>query len=340
MKVIIVTVFRSTNCGSYLQAYALKRWMEDRGCEVDFLDLRLDKEQIFIDALSHMRDFNISAIKDIVKVQIGFRPFFRKMNIVSALKAKKKNYDLEIIGGDEIWNMSRRKFHDISVRGKQIYARNVISYAPSINGAKREDFQSEESKICFQNLNAVSVRDAYSQYILGELTDRKIEMTLDPTFLFSREDYEKIVNPLREEKFLLLYVSFDIQQEWVTQIQRMCREENLKIVSYGWRQKFADKHVIANPDTFIQYFLEAEYIITNSFHGTAFSINFRKKFVAIDVDSQKVKELLKQFDCEDRQSKNPQMAIKTLKKNIDDKRVRELQAQYISNSEEYLIRNI
>lgn len=340
MKVIIVTVFRSTNCGSYWQAYTLKKWLEEKDCEVDFLNLPLDRNQIFVDALSYMRDLNIKAVQDLVKVKIGFRSFLKKMNLVSASKAFKMDYGLEIIGGDEIWNMSRRKFHDISVRGEQTYAKNVISYAPSINGAGSEDFKSGETKICFHNLNMISVRDTYSQNILSRFTDKKIEIVLDPTLLFTVEDYKKMVKPLREEKFLLLYVSYDIGREWSLQIQKLCKEENLRIVSYGWMQKFADKHVIANPDTFVQYFMEAEYIITNSFHGTAFSINFRKRFVDIDTDSQKVRELLKQFDCEDRLEDNPELAMKILKRDLDDNKIGELQAQYINSSQAYLAENV
>ena len=196
------------------------------------------------------------------------------------------------------------------------------------------------TNIYFNNFNAISVRDFYSQRILGEYTNAEIKLVLDPTFLFDKKDYERITVPLRRERFLLLYVASDIQEEWAKEIQKLCREENLVIISYGWIQKFADENIIADPYSFIQYFLEAEYIVTNTFHGTVFSINFRKKFVDIDVNSQKVKELLKEFECEERQNRDPVIAMEILKEDLNIERIEELQSKYVSESEEYLLKNL
>ena len=93
MKIIIVTVFRSTNCGSYWQAHALKKWLENRGHEVNFLDLRIDRMQVFSDVVCNIRGLNIKAAKNILKSKTKFSPYFKKMNLVGALKAKKIKYD-------------------------------------------------------------------------------------------------------------------------------------------------------------------------------------------------------------------------------------------------------
>ena len=84
------------------------------------------------------------------------------------------------------------------------------------------------------------------------------------------------------------------------QIQEIARSKNLKIVSFGESLRDADTKLEFDPFLFVSYYSKANYVITNTFHGTIFSIIFRKQFIVDATGKKKILELLKKFKLEQR----------------------------------------
>ena len=191
--------------------------------------------------------------------------------------------DYYVTGSDQVWNskynggVDERYFWQ-GINGKK------ISYAASMGN----DGLTDEEKASFANLlrdySAISVREKSAQNALEEIGIKSTHV-LDPTIMLNKDqwkDYatEKIIN----DPYLLVYLPYntvDVNLTYRT-IRKIAKKKNLKVVSFSWHywaDKLADKTIkYANPGDFLSLMIHADYVVTNSFHGTAFSINLNKQF--------------------------------------------------------------
>lgn len=191
--------------------------------------------------------------------------------------------DLYVSGSDQLWNyehnegIDRHYFFD-GIEG------NKIAYASSIGMTSLPDGYAKYIKEQLSKYRAVSVRE-HSAVDLLENINVKAQQVLDPTFMLSKEDWKKFASRrLVKEDYIFVYLPYNIKDKVLVyrSVRKIANEKRLKVVTYSdymFRESLADRTVyFVNPGDILSLILHANVVVTNSFHGTAFSINLNKQF--------------------------------------------------------------
>lgn len=302
MKVCIITVYDSVNCGSYLQALILGKKCNQLGYDVYYLK-REYKYKLHL-KINHLK----KAIKLLIKSgycsykskRMLDREFRKKQHEFKVIGKKQlQNMDCIIVGSDTLWNINSSYFKNNYKLffGGDFMNVKAITYAISAANAKLDSIlKLPNIKKYINNFYKLSVRDEATKTIAENLYEKKVHIVCDPTLLFEKKDYIELVGPKREsKKYIYLYLFEDLDAKQIQNIKLFAKNNDLKIIDGTQNKKWADKLLPNTPDIFLNYMYYADYIITDTFHGTIFSINFQKQFVSIDRKKNKVNEILLRY---------------------------------------------
>lgn len=301
-KVGIITFHFVNNFGGALQAYALRRVVENE-CNSDAIII--DYRNWFIRLTDRIRLLPISSnMKEIVSglKTMGQRISrrnkfgnFTKNN--NKLSQKYLNHwqinhtppgcDKYICGSDQIWN----PFLTMGVSSNYFLAfepdaDNKIAYAPSFGTDGIASRYEKKIGHYIETIGYLSVREKSGQELIKKLTGKDAQRLIDPTFLLDKSDWEQVaVNPLKsKEPYILLYImQRDIEvYKYAKKIKEQMGIIIVEISRYGYQPGFVDEVLIdVGPAEFLGLFRDAAYICTNSYHGLAYSIIFEKEFCLI-----------------------------------------------------------
>lgn len=192
--------------------------------------------------------------------------------------------DVYMTGSDQVWNMKHNEGLDThyffdGVKGKK------ISFASSVGYTEMIDDSKESFKQYLADYSSLSVREDSAVKLLASL-GLKAEQLLDPVFILSETEWKDYTKPERivKEPYLLVYAPYNTVDKGLIyrHARRIADKEGLKVVSFSWtyyKDKDADISMrFAGPADFLNLMMNADYVITNSFHGTAFSICLKKRF--------------------------------------------------------------
>lgn len=328
MKVCIVTVYNSINSGSYWQARTLKIMLERLGAEVFFLKRPNTKKS---------SASKINKIKSIIKRFLkggfiegklqykSFKDFHKYQEGFKIIPNKKKyfsNIDLFILGSDTIWNIDSEFFaknYEIFFGG--IFKdKDVISYAASVANTSLEKIKKyKDIPQMLDDMKGISVRDEQTYNVVKKLSKNEIHIVCDPTLLLRREEYEKMEKRPKEKNYIFLYLFSKLTVEQERDIINFARKKNLTVVNGLNNHKFGDKIVINSPNNFLNHMLYADYVITDTFHGTVFSVNLNKEFVAINRNIKKVNNFLSITDLDKRLINDDRKISDIISEKIDYK---------------------
>ncbi len=355
MKTGIMSMQRIYNYGSWLQAYALKKMVESVGQDsVEFVDYRA-KKPITAQGKGYSRYLS-SCLKSNIAELIASNKFFLSLMPKRGLKfiydfkrvyqpvllgkgCRRKNYtpklDNLIIGSDEVFNclQSNPKVgYSSELFGKGSRAKNTISYAASFGNTTLEKikFYQKDSEIAewLNGFDEISVRDENSYQIVKALTGRSANLNLDPVLIYdfasemqSCQDFDGI-----KEKYLLVYTYENrLKENEKENIKEYARARGLKIVGINGYYDFLDVMVSDSPLNILQWFKNSECVVTDTFHGTIFSVINHKKFATIIRKSQngsygnqeKLHDLLTRLSLTDRSMEAPNQIGDLLDGNVD-----------------------
>lgn len=294
----IITVIYSTNCGSVLQALALQDAYSNLGCNVSFIST-INK----LSALSYKKEF-----KDVIKALVSrsspgavmkkyrdSRQFIREhFHIVDPSGAER--FDLLSIGSDTVWDVTSPYFLESQdvFWGLPWDGSKIVTYAASIANSPYETLDSLEYPCeSIKKYANISVRDDYTFEYITSRTDRMPCKVCDPTLLKDRSFYQGFCGSMEEAgNYLLLYLFDTPSAAMVDEIKQYAADNSLKIVSLGRSMPFADMHYESTVVSFLSCFNGASAVVTNTFHGTVFSLIFHKPFVVLDYQKKKIENLL------------------------------------------------
>lgn len=339
IRVGIISMQKVPNYGSFLQAYALKQLLLNAGADsVDYLDIKRGR-QLLPDSNTNkwfhqLKNLQLSQIVSKIKTRsylkvrnarfLSYYEFFKNDNAADVI------YDLVVIGSDEVfnccqpspWGFSRQLFGDVD------NSRKAISYAASFGSTtikKIEQYDlSEEIKECLGMLSSVSVRDDNSFQIVKELTGRTPLKHLDPVLIYGykKELYKDVDAVIPKDDFMIVYsyAGRINDKKEIKSIRTFARNNGLKLYSlfcnYGWCDgEIIPEHPLQVP----AIFRKAKYAVTDTFHGTIFSIISHTKFGTIvrDTNVHKLSSLLDGVGLIDRIVNKPEALSSVLKKDID-----------------------
>ena len=265
-----------------------------------------------------------------------FRKEQKKFRVIS----KRKSFSLQgyVFGSDEIWNFERKRNAKQRIFWGEGLKKSIvkISYAPSINNSSENLMKNHKSLYYLKKFNAISVRDIYSKQVMEKILKRQVHIVLDPTLLVKREFFFEKEYPVRnEEKFFLIYsYGLNLTPNLILQIQNEAVKRKCKIISIGKYFKWADYNICCTPEVFLGYMHKAELVITDTFHGTVFSMIYKKKVLIVCGESQKVKAFVNQMKLEEMTYRN-EFIICEHYLEIWEKAYEKIR-QYREDSEKYL----
>lgn len=302
MKVGTITYHRAVNYGAVLQAFALQKVLDKLDVENEVLDYRADYIEWIYKPFC-MRDRK--NIKDFFKIIKGApiknkkrKQFFKfiKNNIrVSKKTYTKENldaannvYDLFISGSDQVFNLDCSNYDTNYLLDFVKDSNKKTSYAASFGFDEMPKEDVKEYKRLLSGFKSISVREAQGVKIVNEAISKDAMEVLDPTLLISGAEWEKITEKTRtnEKGYILIYallpsktlIEFSDKLQEKTGLEIIFVKDSLTKEGHNVLSKNVKYLKDVEPFEFVNLIANAEYVITNSFHGTAFSINFNKKF--------------------------------------------------------------
>lgn len=312
-----------TNYGSALQSWALKRVLEKLGSKPILVDycpnVHIDKN--ILNPLEKMWDQDDESIRNtkltlpaIEENFYKFESFFTnqfnrtntKYNSTNFSEIEQEGLDGFVCGSDTIFCIDESNgFDDGFFANYPIMTHHSIAYAASFGDTKItcDEYLELEKKL--KNFNAIGLRESRMVDYVTKHVNVPVQKTIDPTLLLEASEYNQITSPkIICEKYLLLYTrryNFYMQEY----AEEMASKNGWKIVEISLRATHADKgHIMmynAGVEEFLSLIKDAEYVVTNSFHGLMFSVQFRKQFSVFsrETGDSKIAEALELFGLSD-----------------------------------------
>ena len=252
-------------------------------------------------------------------------------------------YDAVIIGSDEVFNFVQRSPWGFST---QLYGdinnSCVSSYAACFGYTTMDDVEkygrAEAIAKSLNNMVNISVRDQNSFQIVKALIGREAAVNLDPVIV---GDLPENLPEIRDTNYVLIY-SYDYRMsdpEIIRKTRAFAKSHGLIIISAGFYQTWVDKNVLPDPEELLRYFKNAEYVITDTFHGTIFSMRMHKQFVTVirDTNINKLSDLLHRIGADKRCVSADDNIDEILTEKIDFDTFEDLRAFERKKTDDYLL---
>lgn len=340
-KVGLVTYY-GDNYGACLQAYALQTSINKLNYECGIIEyknifVQNKKESILSKASRVLKEGDIKHVVDRYKTSRYIAKAnqkrheaceqFRQTNLQiernNCLRDKDfyitpPDFDIYVCGSDQIWNPTfYGKCHPIYYLDFVPLGKKRVAYAPSVGVRYIDEKYTIDLKKYLNKFNSISVREVNSVELLSQYTSKKIEWVLDPTLLLREEDYLNLKSNMRMPQKPYIFCYLFGEEKNICDIKNRIKSlTNMPIVSIPFvRREILSKDIKimnAGPIEFINLIKNAALVLTDSFHATAFSINFKVPFVSLlrqreddkNEMSSRIKSILSQLSLETRLVRN------------------------------------
>ncbi len=335
MKVGILTWYKAINHGAVLQTYASSELLKNMKATPVVLDYNwiitdeVDKKARILRRLKKLSPskaiWYLNVKKIFGKKSANFQMFIDQQINVGKDYSKEKDLDAVYIGSDMVFDITEG--YNPYMHGEGVNSPYIFSYAASFGYTSSELLKASGHYDAIQynlsKLKAIGYRDEKTRSLCEEMgLDVPMTETIDPVLCygFEREVESWDTGKWSNQKFLLIYAydSTMNDKETICAIKKYAKDNSLKIVSCGYYHKWCDECVPAAPDEFLEMFKHAACIITDTFHGTAFSLILHKKFTSIIRENGfKVRYLLECSGLQNRISSSASDIAAIISKNPD-----------------------
>lgn len=319
MKIGILTYHRAENYGALLQAYALRTYLQSQGHEVSFVDYWPDYHVNYFRVFSWARFMSANwkgKIRYLLEAILWLKPKkirrkrlqcfiherlgLAEKPLYSEKTKATEHYDVVVYGSNQIWrkqNMGGVGFDEWYFGADNVVADKRIVYAGSMGTVKTTEKDDEYVKKMMRNFEHISVREAdLGSYLKG--LDVTSQQVIDPVFLLSKEEWVDLADKTQEKRKYILFYNLLNKPESMRFAEQLSKETGLPIKEINKKMSF--KHLSkryisgASVEEFLRLIHDAEYVVSNSFHGVAFSLVFQKQFFAVGFGERanRVKSLL------------------------------------------------
>lgn len=337
-KIGILTFNNSYNYGALLQAYATIKFLKLKNFDVKFINYVNKYEHKWNKLFSYRKKLSIKDNLVILIKNIFFGNYYYNKksfkNFINSLpKSEKLNkkrlinynkFDILIAGSDQIWNpniyggdMDTTFLLDFSTTSKK------ISFASSFGSYKLNSSEKKVFKRCLKDFSFVGVREDFGVSQIKKLGIENVKKVCDPTMLLSSDEWRTLIKSevieSIDEPYLVVYL-MSKYEDYANQIKKIADYYSLKIVFVTFsnlKRKYVDFYAKGyTPFQFLKLIQNSNLVLTNSFHGTVFSILLNKEFINLENTNnpERVKTLLNHFDLSNRIIKKDDDIDKTLSK--------------------------
>lgn len=291
MKISLITYHVSSNYGAIMQTYALCEYLKILGHNVELIDIRQSEEtKGIIPKLIKPVVFWLR-MKTIIKTL--YPPFSKRYKDFNHLQKEPPVADIYLVGSDQVWNPNISKnlqmAYFLDFGGSNV---KRVSYASSfgITQWPSKDNIAHISE-CLRRFDSLSVREEEGKIVCEKVFDCVPEVVVDPTFLL--DDYKKLVNEIEERDEIICY-KLKKDEDFFDNVRIIGKNLNLPVTLLNHNYKVKGLRYCLNPSLkqWLKRIASAKFIITDSFHGIAFSLIFNKQFVVIKKNDGKDSRLI------------------------------------------------
>lgn len=372
---ILTKYYRNYNYGGMLQGYALYSAIKSLGYSVDIIsyDVRKNANSVYPSIIQQTKQYGLGAaipkvaekviakgkffIKDILEKRTElFDKFEADIDADTDLYSDdsinnlKREYRVFVSGSDQIWNPNAVRNLYLQTFVSEPYRK--ISYAASIG---RDSFSDYEANIMIPAINrfgTIGVRENTAKELLGKYISQSVTTVLDPTFLLSIEEWEKVsAKRLVDEKYALIYF-FSDSLEVRKNAQEFCKERGLKLVVIPYAKQEYNLSDSKGPGTrmndvgpreFVSLIKNAEFVFTDSFHGAVFSLIHQIPFAVFERNksghvsmNSRLYDLLELFQEKDRLVNIGDFNRVTALSSIDSEKIKKVISSWRDSSLKFL----
>ena len=327
MKVSFITKHSVSNYGSILQTYATQEVIKKLGCEpeiINYMRYDLRNNKLYNTLLKNQPKWNkniltrliykIIQMPNYILMDRKFRKFREKMydnttilyGSNEELKKTPPKADVYCTGSDQIWGknvngkLDKAYFLDFVPEGSK-----CISYAASIGLDKvSSEFEKNIGKL-LSKYQEITVREESAVDILKR-NGIESKLVLDPTLLLEKEEWAKIIDKKKTKKKYILIYQLHSNKKFEEYARAFSKKVGLPLIrvtpSINQITRCGKFVYLPTPSKFLYYFKNASYVITDSFHGTVFSIIFNRNFIDISPGdtATRIKNILKMVNLDER----------------------------------------
>ena len=309
-KIGIITLPLRLNYGGILQAYALQTVLEKLGNDVEVVQVKHRgylspkglKAPFIYGRRAILKFLGLSDTPVFAEKQLNeqwpiisehtrrfIKQYMHIREISSYDEVDSKDYDVLVVGSDQVWRPAYSNLYQCFLHFAENWDVKRIAYAASFGTAKKE-YTSEQIAICkslIKKFDAVSVREDSGVALCRDYFGVQAQHVLDPTLLLDKEDYIKLVNARTigsSEGDLFVYI-LDSSVEKKAIVELLATEKHLIPFTVKAKNDFKyaplDDRIQPPVEQWLRGFMDAKYVVTDSFHGTVFSILFNKPFIVV-----------------------------------------------------------
>lgn len=307
MKIKLITLHRVVNYGSVLQAYATQKVLQDTGHKVEVIDYypeRLhmlgmlkrikDKGEKFRKSFVIRNAARLIILPSYLKRFPVFFSFIKKeLNLSSTIYVNEDEFDnyiddadVYLTGSDQVWNCGWNEKIDHPYYLSFVPdSKKKVAYAASFGKSKLDEWEIDETKKLLQRYYAISLREKSGVDIVSDLGIGGATHVVDPTLLLNGNEWRSISSgKFKNEKYILIY-NLNRNKKIDNYAKNLSEKTGLKIkyLSYQFHEFYKTGKMYCNPkvEDFLALIDNAEFVITDSFHATAFSLNFNTQFIIV-----------------------------------------------------------
>lgn len=290
------------NYGAALHTFAFQRYLDKHGVEntiIDFMPRFMKGYSMKYPFLTpppkrrvaRTAFWLVNAAPNLVKYQ-KFMKFFDLHYRSTATKYDEESlrnailpFDTVIFEADVIWSPHTTVGFENAYFGNlpSMQGMNKISYAASIGYTRFSEERQEQFRELLKGVDHISLREVPGAEFAQEFTDKPVTAVLDPTLLLDAEDYADVCVKPPEKGYVLVYNCLKNNMKMVRDAQKIAAARGLDVVEisvYIHNKRDHTTHVSPGIEQFLGYFANADYVLTNAFHGLCFSTVFKKDFLA------------------------------------------------------------
>lgn len=348
MKIATLTYQRHDNYGAMLQCYALQKRIEQMGIETEVIDYICEvSENPF-----GLKAFRAKGLKRYITGIIGaitrlpraksFNNFRHLIKMSKSVTEKNisqlgASYDGYIVGSDNVWNSDITGFDERYFLSFVADKRKRASFAASFGSSKIKNDQREKYQKFLSDFSILTCREKSGSSLINELTGRESVTVCDPTLLLTEQQWSSVAKEPSERKPYLLAYQMVPSKAFVKFVKDVAKQKNLRVVYIPFPFGFIKCKMKLNIDPleWLGLVKNADYIITDSFHGCVFSVIFKKQFIVkISQLGERIENLLSMLNLQDRVV--TQAAQANLLSNIKYSEVEPLLDEFTNKSEKKL----
>ncbi len=335
MKVGIITFHKVNNYGAVLQAYALQKTIRRLGCECDIIDynrkslrdvLLWQKNKIkgFLKGTPDRQSYSNMEFLNMVLTTVFFNnravaekfaSFRKRLDLSRAVDSGtveelNEEYDLFISGSDQVWNCGRVILDKNYLLGFVKDSRKKGSYGASFGIKKIPKKYLWDYKKLLSGFEYLSVREEAGAKLTRRLTGREALVVLDPTLLLRKEDWAALTAGKSAKEDVIIVYMLEYSENLLRFARELSRRVNcpIRLLNKPFNRRIKEEcRTDVGPAEWLLELKNARYVITNSFHGVAFSINFNRSFYVEIAEERirgamasRIEHILKTFGLEDR----------------------------------------